>query len=108
MNTTDYLFGMNYVDQLQRDLRTSSRRYLNITSLIRGASEPIQYAFIWDETTEGFSVWNKRNRIFDIFFGHSFINLDLSPRTAIGLHDETLLAGMTVIGDDSILTYESL
>lgn len=92
MEKTDYIFGMNYISQLQEELTRRHRTVENLLS--HKTTKPIDDAFMWSSTRQGHNVWRKRERIFDLYYGLSLMNEQLLPRSEVSLEDEPLLIGV--------------
>lgn len=72
MNACDYVFGANWTDQYRTAIMEHGSRMVryesSIARWIRKTSEQsINYAFIWDNTPEGHSVWATRHNTISLW-----------------------------------------
>lgn len=93
MEKTDYIFGMNYISQLQEG--RVRRHYLGVEEMFSSKpTKPIDCAFIWSDTRQGHIVWAKRERIFDLYYNLEIMNEIELPKSEVSLEDEPLLIGV--------------
>lgn len=92
MQVCDFIYGHNYIDQMQANIRD----YFSVEHLlIRHPSSPIDWGFNWRATRQGFTIWNRRGRMFDLYFRPDRLaNLSELPRNACSLNDDPLFRDM--------------